>query len=425
MALIKCTECGKEFSDKASTCPNCGCPTSEILKEAENKAESTSQKEDMQEVEIPEDLEEKKELVADKLSNDVEKKPKDKKKIGLIVGGIVVGVVIVSIVFFFVTKDSREYSKAQSYFYDNNYEDAKTIYEELGDYKDSATMVTECEYQLGKEAFSNEKFSDALKIFKNIDEYKDSADMIEQCNYELSVDGQFMRALSKGLMARWDKSDENAAAGITDDANTFSEFCQIELDYIEKFYDEEFENDSLQADARQYIDYLKCAQDATNQYTVNYTAFSETWSEVYASRTILLQKMVSDYGLTVDQDHQKDLDDILVDAAGATKDQQVKDDVAEMCESFEITSEKNEWGRQEYSLKMVNTTELTFDTFYVSINVLDDEGNIITSGSASVVNNWKPETETTVDVWFHDNEIDLNEYSIEYTAHYLTGTYYE
>lgn len=27
MALIKCTECGKEYSDKAKNCPNCGCPT--------------------------------------------------------------------------------------------------------------------------------------------------------------------------------------------------------------------------------------------------------------------------------------------------------------------------------------------------------------------------------------------------------------
>ena len=26
MALITCTECGKEFSDKAPVCPNCGCP---------------------------------------------------------------------------------------------------------------------------------------------------------------------------------------------------------------------------------------------------------------------------------------------------------------------------------------------------------------------------------------------------------------
>ena len=26
MALIKCPECGKEISDKATSCPNCGCP---------------------------------------------------------------------------------------------------------------------------------------------------------------------------------------------------------------------------------------------------------------------------------------------------------------------------------------------------------------------------------------------------------------
>ena len=26
MALIKCPECGREVSDKAGSCPNCGCP---------------------------------------------------------------------------------------------------------------------------------------------------------------------------------------------------------------------------------------------------------------------------------------------------------------------------------------------------------------------------------------------------------------
>ncbi len=26
MALIKCPECGKQISDKAGSCPGCGCP---------------------------------------------------------------------------------------------------------------------------------------------------------------------------------------------------------------------------------------------------------------------------------------------------------------------------------------------------------------------------------------------------------------
>lgn len=39
MALIKCAECGKEFSDKATACPNCGCPTSEMVSAAEATTE--------------------------------------------------------------------------------------------------------------------------------------------------------------------------------------------------------------------------------------------------------------------------------------------------------------------------------------------------------------------------------------------------
>lgn len=30
MALIKCPECGREVSDKATSCPTCGCPIHEI-----------------------------------------------------------------------------------------------------------------------------------------------------------------------------------------------------------------------------------------------------------------------------------------------------------------------------------------------------------------------------------------------------------
>lgn len=32
MALIKCSECGKEVSDKAAACPACGCPVEVVSK---------------------------------------------------------------------------------------------------------------------------------------------------------------------------------------------------------------------------------------------------------------------------------------------------------------------------------------------------------------------------------------------------------
>lgn len=37
MALIKCSECGKEFSDRASACPNCGCPTAAMLSQEQTE----------------------------------------------------------------------------------------------------------------------------------------------------------------------------------------------------------------------------------------------------------------------------------------------------------------------------------------------------------------------------------------------------
>lgn len=55
MAIIKCIECGKEFSDKAVACPNCGCPTSEMIS-AEQENETTN---------IPEELTEEQKLLKD------------------------------------------------------------------------------------------------------------------------------------------------------------------------------------------------------------------------------------------------------------------------------------------------------------------------------------------------------------------------
>lgn len=43
MALIKCSECGKEISDKAKACPNCGCPVK--VEQKNNEIPNNKQKE--------------------------------------------------------------------------------------------------------------------------------------------------------------------------------------------------------------------------------------------------------------------------------------------------------------------------------------------------------------------------------------------
>lgn len=39
MALIKCSECGKEFSDRANACPNCACPVEQKTQEPKDVQE--------------------------------------------------------------------------------------------------------------------------------------------------------------------------------------------------------------------------------------------------------------------------------------------------------------------------------------------------------------------------------------------------
>lgn len=38
--MIKCTECGKDISDKAVSCPNCGCPTNSMGETQKNNSEN-------------------------------------------------------------------------------------------------------------------------------------------------------------------------------------------------------------------------------------------------------------------------------------------------------------------------------------------------------------------------------------------------
>ena len=379
MALIKCSECGREISDKASSCPHCGCPvagTEELVDKSVIKEETSD---------------ERREELKPEVNKSVESQPKEKKKLskkGIIVI-IVAAVVIVAaaIVYYVLTTDSRNYNSA-------------------------------------KELFKEEKFQEALEMFTELGDYEDSSEMVEKCEYELSVDGQFMRSLSKGLMARWAESDTQAEQGfIGEDPDLYSKYCEIELEQVEDFADQMFNNSELEADAKQYIEYLNQAQEATKFYTVDYATFSTQWADIYANRTILLKKFVDDYGLVVKEEYQDTLDDLLVDASAAQEQIDVKDSIQKMTEQFKIETTEGEWGYKTYKISMKNTTDRTFEYFSAEINLYDENHVIVGTGNTDQLSSWQPGQEASVSAWF-DGEINPNDYTIEYVPHYQSGTYY-
>ncbi len=374
MALIKCSECGREISDKASSCPHCGCPV-------------TGKEELLEKSSVEKEVSE---------GNNEETKPEsgkseDKKKlskrgiIAIIVAVVVIAAVVIA--YFVLTTDSRNYNAAS-------------------------------------DLFKEEKYQEALEMFTELGDYEDSAEMVEKCKYELSVDGQFMRSLSKGLMARWAESDKQEEQGnIGEDPDLYNKYCEIELEYVGDFAEQTFDNSELETDAKQYIEYLNQAKEATKFYTVDYATFSTQWSDTYANRTILLNKFVEDYGLTVKEEYQDTLDDLLIDASAAQEQIDIKDSIQKMTEQFKIETTEDEWGYKTYKISMKNTTERTFEYFSAEINLYDENQVIVGTGNTDQLSSWQPGQEASVNAWF-DGEINPNDYIIEYIPHYQSGTYY-
>lgn len=134
MSLIKCPECGKEVSEHAKVCPNCGYPIPEI--------KEVSFKEVTKEI--------------DKTKNRKEKK-KPAGKILAIVAGIIIIIVAVG---YFATTNMRVYSKATALYNDKKYEDALEIYYKIENYKDSRDRIIECEKLL---AIQNDKTAPVIE----------------------------------------------------------------------------------------------------------------------------------------------------------------------------------------------------------------------------------------------------------------------
>lgn len=221
MALIKCPECGKEVSDKAEKCIHCGCPLD--VKESE-KSVVTVESSDVINVD------------KDKI---IKKKKQWNKKTILISCSIIAFVIIGVFVYYAATAKSREYKSAkelfdakqyqesyavfseiseykdsmdmaneclyqmaQVYYAEKKYESAKEFFDKIDSYKDSSDMSKECLYLKAQNLFESENYEEALECFKQLDTYKNSTDMLFQCEYNMTVDGQFIKALSKGLMHR-------------------------------------------------------------------------------------------------------------------------------------------------------------------------------------------------------------------------------
>ena len=109
---------------------------------------------------------------------------KSKKKAIVII--VIISVLIIGGIIAFVgTGDLRTYNKAIGMMKNQDYSSAKEIFLELEDYKDSATQVKACDYQIALLYIEDGEYENALNILSDLD-YEDSTDKANLCEYEIA-----------------------------------------------------------------------------------------------------------------------------------------------------------------------------------------------------------------------------------------------
>lgn len=123
-------------------------------------------------------------------------------------------------------------------------------------------------------------------------------------------DEDFIKSLAKGLEARWDIGLKQSNEGKEKPTvQGYKECIQAELDQVEQYQDAAFEDNILKEKAQAYINMLNESMDNV-EYAVSETEYQK-WADIFNQRTLMIKDFVDNYGLTVDSEHQKLLDEVL------------------------------------------------------------------------------------------------------------------
>lgn len=78
-----------------------------------------------------------------------------------------------------------DYKKALELFEQGQYEEAKSVFEELGDYRDSKEQVSNCKYNIAQGMFEQGQYEEAQTVFEELGEYQDSKEQVSKCKIKI------------------------------------------------------------------------------------------------------------------------------------------------------------------------------------------------------------------------------------------------
>lgn len=143
----------------------------------------------------------------------------------------------------------QKYNSAISSMETGQYEDAILTFEKLGDYKDSAQLLTEARYRNANHLFESEKYGDSLSIYESLDNYADSNNKILECYFNLGEqyfqEGDYATALEYYKNAQEEPLESRTTEKIYE--NAIKLYQEDSYDFAHSYFDEvrNYEDTSL------------------------------------------------------------------------------------------------------------------------------------------------------------------------------------
>lgn len=200
------------------------------------------------------------------------------------------------------------------------------------------------------------------------------------------ADENFINDMSSGLQARWKLTEDDEAKDGYEDIPANSDenkqmmlsYIDAELNHIEKYSDEKFENNNLKELAIKYINLLNKHKDICKYITVDYAKYEEDFITIYDERSKVISQMVNDYGMTVSEDYQNTLDEFLTNSILVDEKESQEKAIETMLNAvtFEMSNDDG-YGLKTYQGIIENTTGTDFNNMSFSINLLDGDGVIV------------------------------------------------
>ena len=213
------------------------------------------------------------------------------------------------------------------------------------------------------------------------------------------ADEAFLVDLGKGLDRRWDLSDEMDQNGGTTTAEQIEELIQAELDSIEKYAGEKFEDTKLQELAISYINALKDTKDASDAFANQNDINSyQKWQTVYNNRVMILKELLENYEVKTAEKHDSVRSGLL--SAGSVAQQNADTEAAlqVIADSIQFTFTDNGYGNITGAATATNNSGINFASAQFDVQLYDENGVRLETNYASV-QNWNDGETVNLDIY--------------------------